>query len=458
MSLQEGAQLLYGVQRLGNLAHGLDIERDALCPEDSIAGSQHLGDGLVCFARHGFLQDEPAEPTTIGGGPLLDAIRSGARVGVALMGVAADQTRARLRGFPLRAKDIDARWLEAALAENFPGARIRGLRLLDEHSGTTARARIAIDYAHRGEAGKAPDTLFLKITPHSPIARLFLATFGIGRNEVRFYRHIRPGLPVRAPAVHGIHSLPGDRQFVLLLEDLKGVGVQLAAIGDRVEALQAESVIDALAALHAGYWESQRFGDDLIWVPSYESRRLGDLPWERFITGQMCGRAAERYAAQFPPEFERIADTCIRRRDLLERLWARGSRTFVHGDCHLGNLFFENGRTGFLDWQVCARAPGMRDVSYFMCNSLPESLRRDKEADLIERYLSGLRAAGVAAPDFAAAWRQHRLFALYTWISAAFTVAGGERMQPIEIGMAGLRRATAAAIDLHSVDCALEDS
>ncbi|MBW2382712.1 MAG: phosphotransferase [Deltaproteobacteria bacterium] len=387
---------------------------------------------------------------------MLDAIRSISRVGTALAAVAADQTRARIGHFPTRATDIDPRWLEKGLAARFPGVRIRDHQLLDDHSGTTSRARIGLEYDCPGEADTPPETVFLKITPHAPIQRLFLATFGIGRNEVRFYRDIRPGLPVRAPDVYGICALPGDRQFVLLLEDLTRTGVLLASLGDRATLEQAEAVIDALASLHAAYWECDRFHADLAWVPSYEKRRHRDLPWERFITGQMCERALRRHGADFPPEFEQIARTCIDRRDHLERLWAEGSRTLVHGDCHLGNLFFEDARTGFFDWQICARAPGMRDVSYFMCNSLPEKLRQQHERALIERYLEALRGRDVPAPDMQGAWRQHRLFALYTWISAAFTIAGGEGMQPLEIGLAGVRRATRAAIDLESVACAQE--
>jgi hypothetical protein len=390
---------------------------------------------------------------------VLDAIRSVSRLTAALAAISADQARARIRGFPTRAADIDARWLETALSLRFPGTRIGAIRLLDDHSGTTSRARIAIEYeavgVDDGDAGAPPRTVFLKITPHAWIQRLFLATFGIGRNEVRFYRDARPGLPIRAPDVYGICALPGDRQFVLLLEDMTDADVLLARVGDKASPEHAEAVIDGLATLHATFWESDRFHQDLAWLPSYEKRLRSDLPWERFITGQMCERALRRHGRDFPPEFERIARTCIDERDRLERLWAQGPRTLVHGDCHLGNLFFEDGHTGFFDWQVCARAPGMRDVSYFMCNSLPEKLRREHERALIERYLEALRGQGIAAPSLETAWRQHRLFALYTWISAAFTIAGGEGMQPMEVGLAAVRRATAAAIDLESVECAL---
>ena len=50
-------------------------------------------------------------------------------------------------------------------------------------------------------------------------------------------------------------------------------------------------------------------------------------------------------------------------------LYREGECTLVHGDPHLGNLFVDsaNGdRTGFLDWAMIARAPGIRDVAYVL--------------------------------------------------------------------------------------------
>jgi hypothetical protein len=60
-------------------------------------------------------------------------------------------------------------------------------------------------------------------------------------------------------------------------------------------------------------------------------------------------------------------------------------------------------------------------------------------------------ARGVAAPSFEEAWTQHRLFAVYTWLAAAFTAAAGAGLQAPEIGMAGLRRTTRAATELESI-------
>ena len=38
---------------------------------------------------------------------------------------------------------------------------------------------------------------------------------------------------------------------------------------------------------------------------------------------------------------------------------------------------------------------------------------------------AGLAAAGARPPDFADAWDQHRRFAAYAWVAAAFTVGAG---------------------------------
>ena len=61
----------------------------------------------------------------------------------------------------------------------------------------------------------------------------------------------------------------------------------------------------------------------------------------------------------------------------LEALWARPPLTLIHGDAHAGNLFFDGPEVGFLDWQVVQRGQGMRDVSYFLGNSLSVQTRRE---------------------------------------------------------------------------------
>ena len=356
----------------------------------------------------------------------------------------------RTGALPSTLSQLSPAWLSRALAPLSQGVRVRGFELLERHSGTTSRARIALDYAERGGAPCVPDTLFVKVAPAAVAQRMFVAATGIGRNEVRFYLDVRPDLPVRAPQVFAAQCGAGGRRFALLLEDLTAAGARFTAVGDRATLEDARAVVVELAALHSAFWESPRFGRDLSWLPCYENRRR-DMRWERFVTGRMLARAVRRFAPDFPPELSQLGELCIRHRDGLESLWARGARTLVHGDCHIGNLFFSERGVGFLDWQVCARAPGVRDVSYFLCNSFPSELRARHERDLIALYLERLGQRGVAAPGFEEAWTQHRLFAVYTWLAAAFTAAAGGGLQSREIGMAGLRRTTRAATELGSI-------
>jgi len=204
-----------------------------------------------------------------------------------------------------------------------------------------------------------------------------------------------------------------------------------------------------LAKLHAEFWESPRFGAELSWVRSRENGQRS-MGWERFVSAQLLKVAEKRFGPKMPDEFRRACVVVRTRRDVLEDLWARGPRTLVHGDPHLGNLFFDADRVGFLDWQVIQHAPGMRDVSYFLCNSLRTELRRVHEADLIRHYLGTLGEREVHPIPFEDAWQQHRLFALYSWLAATFTAAAAG-LQDKDIAMAGMKTATASIIDLRSL-------
>jgi Ser/Thr protein kinase RdoA (MazF antagonist) len=352
---------------------------------------------------------------------------------------------------PFDLSRLSADWLTRSLQPVAPGVRVRSFRQLDSNSGTTTRARIAIDYAERGCGENLPETIFVKIAPSAFAQRLFTAAMYLGRNEVLFYRTIRPDLPVRAPKVWSAECSRDGRRFAMLLEDLAGGDVKFAVVGDRADLDVTRSVMGEVAKLHAAFWESRRFDQDLAWVPCRENRRLCDVGLERFVTRQMLSLAMRRFAAELPPECTRAAHLCMDRRDEVDRLWARGPRTLVHGDCHIGNLFFEGDGVGFLDWQVVGRAPGMRDVAYFLCLSCPSELRAAHERELIALYLECLAGQGVSAPSFEVAWEQHRHFALYAWLAAAFTAAAGGGLQAREIALAGLRRATRALVELETV-------
>lgn len=357
------------------------------------------------------------------------------------------------RGIPRGVDDLDAAWLERALSGRFPDVRVEGVRRVDAHSGTTTRARLAV--VSRG-AQPVPDTVFVKLTPAGWLQRVFGLVARLAEMEVRFYRELAGEAPVRVPEAYAVAAGPEARRFALVLEDVAATGATFVEVGAHTDPARARAVMEGLAALHAAYWESPRFGKDLSWLRALETRD-SDLPLERFLAEQMLAAAARRYGRELPDTFHAARRVVVERRDALEHEWARGPRTLVHGDCHVGNLFFEPAaeaageRVGFLDWQVLARAPGVRDVAYFLCSSLSTEVRRAHQRELVARYAEALRACGGPAIDADEIWERVRGFALYAWLAAAFTAGAGGGLQSERIARAGLERAHRALEDLDTL-------
>ncbi|MBW2270390.1 MAG: aminoglycoside phosphotransferase family protein [Deltaproteobacteria bacterium] len=339
---------------------------------------------------------------------------------------------------PDSAESISPEWLTRVLSERFPGARAEHVEVVDAHSGTTGRARLRV----RWQAGSdAPTALFAKLAPTDPIQREMVVSMGMGRREARFYAELAAELPVRVPAPIWAGWKDDGSAYFMLIEDLAeaGCGFPSSAADDAGE--HARGMMDTLATLHGRYWNSPRFAEDLAWIEAPMRGAVGPL---------LVGAAVEQFGERMPDAFHRLADLYIQHTDSLNDLLDDGTPTLVHGDCHLGNSFVDAGRVGLLDWACSCRAPGFRDVAYYLCNSLPIERRRQLERPLLERYLAGLAAAGGAAPDFDTAWQLLRRYAVTSWVAATVTAAAGSRMQSEEIGQRAMERATAAIVDFDT--------
>ena len=161
--------------------------------------------------------------------------------------------------------------------------------------------------------------------------------------------------------------------------------------------------------------------------------------------------ALDQFRRDMPAEFGQLGDLYVERYRDIGGLFNEGDKTLIHGDSHIGNLFVDGGRTGFYDWAVSSRSPGMRDVAYFLCNSLPTEVRRAEEASLLARYRSGLADAGIDL-DEQVQDAQYRLFSVYSWVSAATTASMGSRWQPAQVGRRAMDRTTQAIADLHVLE------
>jgi hypothetical protein len=291
-----------------------------------------------------------------------------------------------------------------------------------------------------------------KLAPFDERQREFVTSVGMGVAEARFYRDLAAEIPVRVPAVWFAQT-EGER-YAMVLEDLVASGCRFPHPKDADIAWRARDIVEQLAALHTRFWESPRFDAD-------GGGGEGDLAWlAPKGTGAAGGgatfvkMAVDAVGDRMPGEFHRLADIYLARNDDIVALWNSGPRTLVHGDPHMGNLFVDTAdgdRTGFLDWAMIGRSPGLRDVAYVLCNSVPAEVRAVDERGLVDRYCELLVGAGIDL-DAGQAWDQYRLFAVYSWVSATSTAGMGSKWQPLHIGLAGTQRATAACDQLGCVD------
>jgi aminoglycoside phosphotransferase (APT) family kinase protein len=125
----------------------------------------------------------------------------------------------------------------------------------------------------------------------------------------------------------------------------------------------------------------------------------------------------------------------------------------VHGDFRADNLLFGLDRVVVVDWQTVGLGPPASDLAYLLGTSLEPSLRRQHEAELVDRYVAGLRAQGVDA-DRAELWHGYRRSAyggLLMAVIASALVHRTERGDDMFLAMADRSAEQARDLDSESL-------
>ncbi len=350
---------------------------------------------------------------------------------------------------PAEVDDLTPEWLTEVLGRRAPGVDVATVAVVDAHSGTTGRAVLRLGY--RGDSGPLPDSVFCKLAPFEPRQRRLLARFGIGAVEARFYAGLAGEVGIRVPGV--LYAEAGeDGTFVMVLEDLVASGCTMRRGGGGDPGERAAATLDALADLHARYWESPRFADDLAWVPERAGFGAGGGhdPVAIAASAHFAQLALDAFGDEMGPAFVAVGTLYRDRVGEILDLWDEGARTLIHGDPHEGNLFDDGPVAGFFDWAMFSHSPAVRDVAYHCASSLPTPVRRAEEAGLLRRYRRALAEQGIDL-DAADVERQYRLFTVFAWVSMASTAAMGSQWQPVDAAKEAMRRATAAVDDLDAV-------
>jgi Ecdysteroid kinase-like family len=309
---------------------------------------------------------------------------------------------------PAALEDVSAQWVEQKIAGDVDGAKLNDFRIENVHDGMTSRIKFHMSWNEAGKAAQLPETLFVKITPDVPEHRVMLSILHMAELECNFYNELGAEFPEITPRAYIAESYPGGR-FIIALEDLTGRGCTPYQLVDSCSVEHAKAIAKTLAQVHARYWDSERFGDDLVWVrprscrygAPWMAQTFADA-WQAFLSGDQL--------VTITPAMRELADTWLQLSAKTLAYWETLPQTLLHGDSHFGNTYaLPDGRAGYLDWQVILRGHGLRDLCYFVFTALSIEQRRAHENEIFELYLSELAKQGVQL-EREEAWKHYRLF------------------------------------------------
>jgi hypothetical protein len=345
---------------------------------------------------------------------------------------------------PPTAAEIEPRWLEEALADRHPGVSVESVEAVHRSEVTNAHARLEVRY--RNPAG-APENLFAKLLPSESHHRRAILQTNMGLREALFYENLAPKADLRVPEIHVVRHDPMDGEFILLMEDLDATGCTVSDGTQGVSSDAAARALEDLAGLHVRFEDPARRRAEAAWVP--EPDKPSDYGVVRLREG------LEHHRDRLSAAFAEMAELYIEAQATLHALWHQGShgpKTVIHGDAHIGNLFDDDGRTGFLDWGLVVVTTPLRDLSYFLGMALSIEDRREHERDLIRHYLDVRCALGGEPIGFDEAWKTHRLQTAYLAPACCQIVTFPKDVSPRRERFANafLARAEAAIEDLET--------
>jgi len=326
------------------------------------------------------------------------------------------------------------------------GAEVSSVELLDIKSISSNCNNSIVRVEPSGMPSSLPSTLFVKLPSAQLWTRLFCNLLGIWSNECHFYRSAASRVPIRVPQVYVVAD-QGSR-FVLILEDLHAAGdLRLFTNPDMIAGAsveRAKQCLSTFAALHAAF-DGLRADERAAILPpelhpfnSPNARVLSPV-----LSHAAIGPCHRKTPDLFSTDMVELYQRALSNYDALMAYWYREPLTLIHGDSHLGNFFVTGERMGMLDWQAVQWAKGIRDVQYFLINSLREDVLAAHERELIEHYVAELASHGVTLP-YEEAWEQYRAYSFQTLMTSVVSLGTASMTDMDEVLQTILARSVAA--------------
>lgn len=293
-----------------------------------------------------------------------------------------------------------------------------------------------------------PPSLFVKVPMENLATRWFFSIINSWELESHFFRHVAPQLPLRTPITYATRY-HGTR-FYLIQENLhEDPSVELFINPDMIKGPSLERVracLDTFARLHACHYgldTAQREAILPLSLHPFLSTGMGGVAYN--LNRLALKPCVKKQPGVIPPELQQAYLTTMKHWDALLDYWFSGPLSLLHGDSHIGNFFVSGDEMGMLDWQAAHWGKGIRDVQYFLIDSLPAGILAEHERDLVQYYVE--RRAHHGEPiDLEATWQEYRGFTFHTLMTIVVSVGFGALNEEQDTLMVEiLSRAVAAA-------------
>lgn len=302
-------------------------------------------------------------------------------------------------------------WLTAVLRQAGVLSQGSVQAVVQEMTGAfnSATSRLSLQYS-ADATPEAPTRLILK--------RNIAAEWGVdaGREEVQFYTLVA-SLPEHPNIIVPCYAAAYDEESgnsYLLLKDVSAThrppvtrDQQISLVEGVPAAEDIASVVEALASLHAYWWQHPLLESDQFVVgywsrtrerfEQYLQRRTAS--WNRLIANEAnwfpddLRALYEQTLAHLPYHWERYLEPRFR---------ANRRLTLIHGDAYFANFLCPqppaSGPTYLLDWQSPGFDIGGYDLTNLCATFWTSEQRHEdqREESILRRYYAALQARGVA--------------------------------------------------------------
>ncbi len=306
--------------------------------------------------------------------------------------------------------DITPEWLTLALRDSGTiKSSVTSVELSPLGAGVGLMAelcRLTLEY--EGDES-APTSIIAKCAAQNDniqVARIL----DFYNRETNFYNKIGNDCHLKVPESYFGAVDQDSYDFILLLEDLGDVSPRDQIVGASSD--EAFSAIERIAAMHADWWGKV---DDTSGAWMYDfmsSEEAGKL--QAMVYGPAQEATLEKFDSFFDDESRKTIRVVG---DNFPAYWTdniTATNTFIHGDYRQDNMIYQADSLDaiVMDWQICGKGKGIFDFTYFMCQSLPSSTRREIEREILTLYAARLKDHGVNDYGFEQCWHDYRYMVL----------------------------------------------